>query len=255
MRKAKAFLPDIDKTFVFTRPQTAQPRKFRMLRPALAYLAVAVLAILLVTGLPFGGKTDLAASEVDVAEAGAWSRLTEWVRGTNPAGENPIEQPASTDLLAAPGQAPSAIPQEISLESLLASAVAAGQTPAQIDRLLNAAVGRGSVRVPTMLITTDGRVDTSVLIASIGRTGLDAPKEQGDSSSDESFVTPETAILDIQDMTYLVQPGDSLGGLALKFYGNPQFFYPIFDANREVLATPGSLRASQQLLIPSRSKL
>ena len=97
MRKAKAFLPDIDKTFVFTRPQTAQPRKFRMLRLALAYLAVAVLAILLVTGLPFGGTTDLAASEVDVAEAGAWSRLTEWVRGTNPAGENPIEQPASTD--------------------------------------------------------------------------------------------------------------------------------------------------------------
>ena len=42
---------------------------------------------------------------------------------------------------------------------------------------------------------------------------------------------------------------------ALKFYGNPQFFYPIFDANREVLATPGSLRAGQQLLIPSRSKL
>ena len=54
------------------------------------------------------------------------------------------------------------------------------------------------MRVPVMLITTEGRVDTAVLMAAARGPGLAAHKEQGDSSSDESLVTPKTAILDIQ---------------------------------------------------------
>ena len=238
-----------------------------MVRLALAYLAVAVLAILLVTGLPFGGmpgqQNDLVAQDLDSAQAGLWSRLSSFFQDAAPTGEDLVDQPpvqdaevtVETDQARTDLPIPNATPPEISLEALLASAIAAGQTPAQIDALVNAAVGRGSVRVPAMLITTEGRVDTAVLMAQGLGQGLDAPKEQGDSSSDDTFVTPETAILDIQDMTYLVQPGDSLGALAMKFYGNPQLFHPIFDANRQVLATPGSLRAGQELLIPSRSKL
>ena len=238
-----------------------------MVRLALAYLAVAMLAILMVTGLPFGGatglKTDLAAQGLDVGDTGMWSGLSAWFQDFTPTGESVAELPTpsaaevttATDLASTAAPITDASSREISLETLLASAIAAGQTPAQIDQLVNAAVGRGSVRVPAMLITTEGRVDTAVLMAAARGPGLGAPKEQGDSSSDESFVTPETAILDIQDMTYLVQPGDSLGALAMKFYGNPQLFHQIFDANRTVLATPGSLRAGQSLLIPSRSKL
>ena len=94
-----------------------------------------------------------------------------------------------------------------------------------------------------------------VLMASMVALTKVETTEQGDSSSTDSYVTPETAILDIEDMVYIVQEGDSLGGLAPRFYGNPQLFQPIFEANRTVLATPSSIRAGPQLLIPSRAKL
>ncbi len=203
----------------------------KMVRIALAYLGIAVMGIFVVTGLPFGiwqGQPDQGTS------AGGSDRLSE-------------TDPAALDVSKTTG--------EVSLEVLVSSALAAGQTPAQIDQLINDAVSQGSVRVPAMLVTTEGRVDTKVLLASLAALSEVATKEEGDTAADDSFVTAETAILDIQDMTYLVQTGDSLGSLALKFYGNSELFKPIFEANRTLLLTPTSIRAGQELVIPARSKL
>ncbi len=288
-----------------------------MVRIALAYLGIAVLGILVVTGLPFewpgtlevaeaNGETAvnpaeiLAAPEVlseadggfflgvmgffegyDVADAaiGPSAPLVEnqsaslVTNGTiaettalilkelsMPAPANVVantELEMSPDLLATFLVADQAASNEddLTLETLLARALAAGQTAAEIDRLINEAASQGSVRVPAMMVTTEGRVDTMVLMASVVAKTKHLPHEEGDTSSADSFITAETAILDIKDMTYLVQQGDSIGGLALKFYGNPALFKPIFDANRQVLATPTSIRTGQNLIIPSRSKL
>ncbi len=146
-------------------------------------------------------------------------------------------------------------PRELTMEFLLARLMDAGLSADEIDHLLNEAVSQGSVRVHAMMLTTEGRVDTAVLMAALVAQTSTAPNEQGDTSSDDSYITPEIAILDIQDMTYLVQSGDSLGSVAMKFYGNPNLFKPIFEANRNILATPSSIRTGQTLLIPSRSKL
>ena len=51
--------------------------------------------------------------------------------------------------------------------------------------------------------------------------------------------------------TYTVQPGDSLSKIAKQFYGNPNEYNRIFEANRDKLNDPNKIQAGQVLTIPS----
>lgn len=50
---------------------------------------------------------------------------------------------------------------------------------------------------------------------------------------------------------YIVKPGDSLNGLALKLYGKASLWSTIFEANRDILDTPNQMRPGMVLKIPS----
>ncbi len=50
--------------------------------------------------------------------------------------------------------------------------------------------------------------------------------------------------------TYTVQAGDSLSKISRQFYGNPNEFMKIFEANRSQLSDPNEIRPGQQLIIP-----
>lgn len=50
--------------------------------------------------------------------------------------------------------------------------------------------------------------------------------------------------------TYEVQRGDSLSSISTQFYGDAQQWRRIYDANRNVLPNPNSLRDGQRLVIP-----
>ena len=50
--------------------------------------------------------------------------------------------------------------------------------------------------------------------------------------------------------TYRVQPGDSLSKIAKEFYGNPNDYMRIFEANRDTLNDPNKIQAGQELVIP-----
>lgn len=49
---------------------------------------------------------------------------------------------------------------------------------------------------------------------------------------------------------YTVRPGDTLSSLAAKFLDDPNRYLELFDANREVLASPNDLRPGTVLVIP-----
>lgn len=49
---------------------------------------------------------------------------------------------------------------------------------------------------------------------------------------------------------YTVRPGDTLSSLAAKFLHDPTRYLELFDANREVLASPNDLRPGTVLIIP-----
>ncbi|MBR4597204.1 MAG: LysM peptidoglycan-binding domain-containing protein, partial [Opitutales bacterium] len=49
---------------------------------------------------------------------------------------------------------------------------------------------------------------------------------------------------------YTVQVGDTLSSISRKVYGNSNKWREIFNANREKLSTPQSLKPGQTLIIP-----
>lgn len=65
--------------------------------------------------------------------------------------------------------------------------------------------------------------------------------------------TPESAAAPSQQnhQIYTVVAGDTLTKIATKFYGNSENWEPIYQANRDSLSSPSSLRVGQTLVIPA----
>lgn len=51
-------------------------------------------------------------------------------------------------------------------------------------------------------------------------------------------------------IVHVVQPGDTLSGIALQYLGSLARYPEIYEANRDVLASPDALRLGQRLRIP-----
>lgn len=54
-----------------------------------------------------------------------------------------------------------------------------------------------------------------------------------------------------KQQVYTVAAGDSLSKIAKQFYGNANDYMKIFDANKDKLTDPNSIKIGQQLVIPS----
>lgn len=146
---------------------------------------------------------------------------------------------------------------EAGLETLVAQALAEGRTDEAIDAIVNQAVAEGTAEAPAGLTTTEGKVDTAVLLAAIVAEAQGDEFGQGDLSEPTALVEGGTPsmLAATEDVLYVVQPGDSLGALALRFYGDADLNGAIFKANRQVMDTPESLSVGMKLLIPARSGL
>ncbi len=144
-----------------------------------------------------------------------------------------------------------------SLQTLVAAALRDGKPDAYIDALVNEAAGRGEIRVPKALVTPEGKVDTAVLLAGLVQKATQAT---GTTSAAPEVASGEGVELRMvqkadggveQYQFYTVQPGDSLGAIAVKFYGDINRFMKVYDANRMILASPDLIRVGQRLVIPS----
>lgn len=145
------------------------------------------------------------------------------------------------------------------LENLVVAALQEGRPDAEIDSLINTAAISGDVTVPEVLVTSDGRVDTAVLLqaiinqANIAAGGAapavpDVPT--GDGTGVEVRVVQRAAETE-QYRFYTVNRGDSLGAIAQKFYGSVDKFPVIFEANRNILSSPDRIKVGQRLAIPN----
>jgi nucleoid-associated protein YgaU len=54
-----------------------------------------------------------------------------------------------------------------------------------------------------------------------------------------------------KEQVYTVAAGDSLSKIAKQFYGNSNEYMKIFNANRDKLSDPNTIKPGQQLVIPS----
>jgi len=56
--------------------------------------------------------------------------------------------------------------------------------------------------------------------------------------------------LPVPPRIYEVAPGDNLSKIAKKFYGDPNKFKKIFEANKDQLSDPDKIKVGQKLRIP-----
>lgn len=142
------------------------------------------------------------------------------------------------------------------LQILIAKALMAGESDAYIDALLNEAAGRGEIAVPRALVTADGRVDTHVILSSIVAqatlaVGQEVPTPSVPGGDGVEVRMVQRADKTVEHMFYTVNSGDSLGAIAVKFYGDVSRYTTIYDANRSLLSSPDRLRVGQRLVIPT----
>ena len=55
---------------------------------------------------------------------------------------------------------------------------------------------------------------------------------------------------EVEARFYTVQPGDSLGGISITFFGSTEHYETIFNANKGLLSSPDRIRVGQRLVIP-----
>lgn len=145
------------------------------------------------------------------------------------------------------GEAPA---PSTSLEMLVVAALQQGQSDAYIDIIVNEAAKAGTITVPQGLATSDGNVDTAVLLYSLIEKARSAA---GEPPLPPSGVSEGVEIVSAQgtpQRVYTVGTGDSLGAIAVKFYGSVDKFDVIYQANRQTLSSPNAIQVGQRLEIP-----
>lgn len=184
--------------------------------------------------------------------------------GLEPVTTNSQAQRQSTsDILAgieaATGQR-SILDERETLEAIVITALRAGESDESIDLIVNTAAASGDVAVPEILVTSDGRVDTFVLLNNIvtqariaaGGAAPAIPDVTPDNTAGMEVRIIQRATDEIEARFYTVQSGDSLGAISIKFYGVIGQYETIFEANKGLLSSPDRIRVGQRLVIPQR---
>lgn len=158
---------------------------------------------------------------------------------------------------AATGQR-SILEERDTLEAIIIAALRAGETDESIDIIINDAAASGNVAVPEILVTSDGRVDTHVLLRNIvtqaqvaaGGSAPVAPEATPENTQGMEVRVVQRATDAVQARFYTVQSGDSLGAISITFFGSSEYYDVIFQANKGLLSSRDRIRVGQRLVIP-----
>jgi len=151
--------------------------------------------------------------------------------------QRPADLPGLTDLALQQLGAPVFAPVDENLRSLLVDAVLQRQSDTYVAVVLNAALARGEIDVPPGVRTPSGDLDVSALLSALVE------------ASGSELPTPRLPLH--QSGSYIVQSGDSLAGLASRYYGRPLDFVHILQANPALRQSGGNLEPGQQITIPA----
>ncbi len=152
----------------------------------------------------------------------------------------------------------SVLQERDTLEAIVIAALRAGTSDEEIDQIVNTAAAEGTVAVPEILVTSDGRVDTHVLLTNIvtqaqlaaGGPAPSIPEATPENTQGMEVRVVQQATEAVQARFYTVQPGDSLGKISITFFGSVEHYEAIFEANRGLLSSPDRIRVGQRLVIP-----
>ena len=139
---------------------------------------------------------------------------------------------------------------------LVLETINAEMTRDSIGNLLRDAARRGEIVVPASLNTAEGGVDMDTLLFNLVQTSLatDGTPEGAEAAREMSrraFAASSARTSEVKGKrVYTVERGDSLAYISLQFYGRPDAYLRIFDANRDQLSSPDLIKIGQRLIIP-----
>ena len=146
-----------------------------------------------------------------------------------------------------------------------------GTSSDYIAKLVDEAVESSKVYIPIALRGADGRLDTTLLIRSVVSRSLapaatDADTDYLAALDDEadSTVAPAATVAAVAVPSKLSEPakpkdkpkfvvvkaGQTLGGIAWKYYGDSLAYVKIFAANRDRMRNPDVVRVGTKLRLP-----
>ncbi len=87
-------------------------------------------------------------------------------------------------------------------------------------------------------------------VTSVVADGLTAPAPLPPASEPLTNVVPASEIPAPEAQYYVIESGDTLGGIAKEFLGSASRYPEIFEANREVIQDPNKIFPGQKIRIP-----
>ena len=139
---------------------------------------------------------------------------------------------------------------------LVLRTINADESAGTLASLLRRAAEEGQIEIPASLNTADGEVDIDMLLFNLIQTslvsdGTAAGAEAAREMSRRAMAGSNAKTREIKgERIYIVEPGDSLAYISLQFYGLPDSYTRIFEANRKVLDSPDRIQIGQRLIIP-----
>lgn len=138
-----------------------------------------------------------------------------------------------------------AIPER--LRKSVVAALDGGKTVSELGQMVQSAVDLGLVEAPAALSTGDGTPDARAILLSI----VNQYEKETGKTFQKTALVEEAPLSNGRNVTYVVEPGDSLAYLALKFYGNTAEYRVIYNANRSKIGQPDKIQVGQRLIIPA----
>jgi len=117
-----------------------------------------------------------------------------------------------------------------------------------VDALLNESSKNGTLVVPAEMVSDTGKVDSASLISSLVQKS--EAKSQSSLPSAKPNISQKAKPKPKANQTHVVSSGESLAGIAFRYYGRNSAYQLIFEANRDTLASPDKIKTGQKLIIP-----
>ncbi|MEM6305963.1 MAG: LysM peptidoglycan-binding domain-containing protein [Pseudomonadota bacterium] len=146
--------------------------------------------------------------------------------------------------------------QEGDAKQIVLKTVNADMTGQNIANVLQQAEADGLIDLTSALRRPDGTLDKETMVfnlvqASLANDGTEAGAEAAREMSRRAFAAAPAQTQRVRgERIYVVEPGDSLAYISLQFYGRPNDYDRIFQANREILTSPDRIQIGQRLIIP-----
>lgn len=121
---------------------------------------------------------------------------------------------------------------------------------------INASFDGGVVTLSGMADTALAKEKTILLagnvkgVTSVVADALTAPAPPPPAAEPATTVIPASDIPPPEAQYYVIESGDTLGGIAKEFLGSARRYPEIFEANREVIQDPNKIYPGQKIRIP-----